>query len=368
MSQITLPVSLGEALDKLTILEIKLLRISDSRREDCQKEHDLLLLQLKQYKDRFEHYYKLLLNINTTLWDIQDKFHGKDISPEEAAAIAKLILEENDRRFRVKLMINRASESNLKEQKGYKLKKVFFYGHLGLGDMFWMNGAVRYLATAYDEVVIVCKKKNEINVRMMYADLKSIDLYLIEDDRHIQPFSAYRPHIENNGFTVLTCGFHKEGGRVYEFPLSFYDDLKLPRDVRQTYFHVPTFVEAVKLWEEVYAVSSQYIILQSQSSVQTLDLWKNAVVRNPNIPILDINKNQYEEGHPFFSIGQKVVGQPMLFYKILLEGAKEIYCIESSMYCFASHLDLSRVEKKYCYSACDNSDIRIGVFEPGPSA
>ena len=94
MSQITLPVSLGEALDKLTILEIKLLRISDSRREDCQKEHDVLLMQLKQYKDHFQHYYKLLLNINTTLWDIQDKFHGKDISPEEAAAIAKLILED----------------------------------------------------------------------------------------------------------------------------------------------------------------------------------------------------------------------------------------------------------------------------------
>ena len=37
-----LPVSLGEAIDKLTILDIKLDKINDNRKNDVQKEYDLL--------------------------------------------------------------------------------------------------------------------------------------------------------------------------------------------------------------------------------------------------------------------------------------------------------------------------------------
>ena len=55
----------------------------------------------------------------------------------------------------------------------------------------------------------------------------------------------------------------------------------------------------------------------------------------------------------------------MLFYKELIEGAKELYCIESSFYCYASHLDLSKVEKKICYEPFDDSSNRVGVFSTG---
>ena len=47
---------------------------------------------------------------------------------------------------------------------------------------------------------------------------------------------------------------------------------------------------------------------------------------------------------------------------------KVLFCVipvESSFYCFASHLDLSRVSKKVCYLPHDNSANRIGVFETG---
>jgi hypothetical protein len=47
----------------------------------------------------------------------------------------------------------------------------------------------------------------------------------------------------------------------------------------------------------------------------------------------------------------------------LIEEATEIHLIESSVYCMASQLDLSRVAVKKCYNSFDNSDKRIGVFE-----
>jgi len=365
MDVITLPVSLGEALDKQTILEIKMAKISDERRADCAREFEALDKQLKPFREQYAHYYKILLNINTTLWDIQDRFHGKNISDKEAADIARLILLENDRRFRVKLMINTASGSPLREQKGYKLKKVFLYSHLGLGDMFWMVGAVRYLATAYDQVVIVCKERNKKNVEMFYSDLATVKIFSIEDDYVLQPFQEKKGGIEAMGFTVLSCGYHTAAPRIYEFPLSFYDDLDILRDVGQAYFHVPTYPESVALWTKVTSVSKRYVVVHQQSSVETLSLWEKAAAKNPDLPILDINKNHYPEGHKYFEIAAAVTGQPMLFYKNLLEGAYQIYCIESSMYCFASHLDLSNVLGKYCYNACDNSNLRIGVFASG---
>ena len=49
---------------------------------------------------------------------------------------------------------------NIRIEKFQNNKKAFVYSHLGLGDHFWMNGAVRYLSTIYDEVMVVCKKRN----------------------------------------------------------------------------------------------------------------------------------------------------------------------------------------------------------------
>ena len=113
MSDITLPVSLGEALDKLTILDIKLQKISDERKADVKKEYDLLMTSLKPYVTAYSYHYRILRAINLLIWDIQDLFHGKDTTPEQGAELCHNILLENDRRFRVKAKINALANSAL---------------------------------------------------------------------------------------------------------------------------------------------------------------------------------------------------------------------------------------------------------------
>jgi hypothetical protein len=49
-----LPVSLGEAIDKLTILDIKLDKITDNRRDDVKKEYDLLYDKLQEFIVKYE--------------------------------------------------------------------------------------------------------------------------------------------------------------------------------------------------------------------------------------------------------------------------------------------------------------------------
>jgi hypothetical protein len=372
MEQITLPVSLGEAIDKLTILDIKMKKISDARRGDVKNEYDILYGNLKKYVEEYAYYYKTLYNINLSLWELQDKFHGKQVSDEEGGKICKVILLENDRRYRVKAKINNAAKSVLREQKGYDLKKVVLYGHLGLGDMYWMNGAVRYLATEYDEVLVVCKNKYRQNAEAMYADDPSIKLHLIEDDSDLYPWQLKQHMFSSQGYKVLGCGWFsgKEKPAVYNLPQSFYDDIGIPHQVRTSYFYLPRTQEARELAENIKAAGRPYILIHEESSVQTLQVteYVKMTTNIPNVLLLDFNKNPYDRQVNLveWELAEKVVGKPLVDYTYLIEGADQLHMIESSIYCLASHLDLSKVTKKVCYEPWGGNAERLGVFTTGP--
>jgi len=241
MELILLPVSLGEAMDKLTILEIKIQKISDSRRTDCEKEYQLLADKLDPYRQQFAYYYRILKEINLSLWEIQDRFHGRNVSPEEGAAMCRLILEENDRRFRVKAKINVASGSPLREQKGYGEKLAFLNAPRELEVMIWLNGAIRFLATAYDKVLVACSSRNEAELRLMYEDDASIEFRVIGDETGTAPLTELPDDLViRREITVFSCGLKAGSGKVSDLPELFYDELKLCRNLRTEYFHVPS--------------------------------------------------------------------------------------------------------------------------------
>ena len=93
---IELPVSIGEALDKLSILEIKLDKIKDERRADVQKEYDAILGKLDHLFTRdAKFHYHILKEVNMRIWNDQDIFreskdekrhaHSRTESPPAAA-------------------------------------------------------------------------------------------------------------------------------------------------------------------------------------------------------------------------------------------------------------------------------------------
>jgi hypothetical protein len=365
MAEITLPVSLGEALDKLTILEIKMLKIQDERRVDVQKEYEALSNKLGPYVATYAYHYRILREINLLLWEIQDRFHGKDTTAEQGAQMCREILLENDRRFRVKAKINTMASSALREQKGYAKKRALVYTHLGLGDMYWMNGAVRYLATAYDEVHVVCKARNAKNAAAMYEDDPTIKLLVINDDADLHPWPVRRHFFTEQGFVVYSCGFFapKPDRAIYDLPHSFYDDMMIPRDIRTRYFHVPRTPEARHLAADFHGIP--YIVVHQQSSVQTLKSAEKLMAAGEERLILDLNRNHYDPKSIRGGLAELVVNKPVLDYTYLLEGAEEIHMVESSIYCLASHLDLSRVKRRVCYAPWGGNAERLGVFSTG---
>lgn len=116
---IRLPVSIGEALDKLSILEIKLIMITDERKQFVRDEYNLLYDQLKEFtRDPF---YSLLKSVNMDIWFMMDIIR-KDSSDEEYLVMCRKCIEANMVRFRIKNKLNETS--SIKEQKGYPASVV----------------------------------------------------------------------------------------------------------------------------------------------------------------------------------------------------------------------------------------------------
>tara|TARA_R100000908_G_C3753608_1_gene147963 strand:- start:2411 stop:2779 length:369 start_codon:yes stop_codon:yes gene_type:complete len=115
-------VSIGEVLDKISILEIKNNKIKDHEKlKNIKKEFDILTKYYPKYKDEPE--YNNLLKINSLLWEIEDRLRLKEKSKvfdEEFIKLARDVYFTNDKRSEIKKDINVRLGSNLIEEKSYK--------------------------------------------------------------------------------------------------------------------------------------------------------------------------------------------------------------------------------------------------------
>jgi len=148
-----LQVSLGEAIDKLTILDIKLDKIKDSRHIDVKKEYDSIYEVLKEPCDLYPDLYKNMKQINQVIWDLMDLIRDGKSADTEYVEACKKCIQYNDIRFRIKHKINCFSNSNLKEQKGYKQTKIRIYLHEPFHQENMLK-CIRYFSYVYDLVLI----------------------------------------------------------------------------------------------------------------------------------------------------------------------------------------------------------------------
>lgn len=117
---IYLPVSIGEALDKLTILDIKLSVNPDN--SNIKLEHDLLKQELQEYITNNFVLYENLKKVNKDIWDLMDILRdSKSITDIEYTRVCKKTIELNDVRFRIKKKINNLNNSRIKEEKCYQV-------------------------------------------------------------------------------------------------------------------------------------------------------------------------------------------------------------------------------------------------------
>lgn len=155
---IYLPVSLGEAIDKLSILEIKFEKIKDKRRLDVEKEYNILYSKLGNHVNKYKDLYNAMKKTNLIIWDQMDLLRDGDLIDEEYGKLCRECIETNDIRFRIKNKINLISNSTLKEQKSYKINRIVIIleCNLDLFDLF--IPVIEKLSYQYDEIIVNSSK------------------------------------------------------------------------------------------------------------------------------------------------------------------------------------------------------------------
>jgi len=127
MDKILAEISAGELIDKITILEIKKEKISNKEKLiEVNKELISLNETLKKSinnESKISSFKNDLKNINLKLWDIEDGKRSAEKNnkfDEKFIELARSVYKFNDERAKIKLAINNALGSNIKEVKSYE--------------------------------------------------------------------------------------------------------------------------------------------------------------------------------------------------------------------------------------------------------
>ena len=120
---ILVPISLGELVDKITILEIKAANLNGHKLDNTQKELAALKATLSSINKPIEQsLIESLRHVNQSLWtiedDIRDHERRENFGPG-FIALARSVYQQNDKRASIKKEINLRYDSKLIEEKSY---------------------------------------------------------------------------------------------------------------------------------------------------------------------------------------------------------------------------------------------------------
>ena len=180
MLNLELPVSIGEAVDKLTILDIKLEKITDCRKNDVKKEYDMLYVHLEPIIIKFNDLYQTMKRVNLIIWDQMDILRDGSVDDARYLKKCKECIEYNDIRFRVKNKINYVSNSSLKEQKSYKINRILIEINNEIPNISDFFKPIKYYSFIYDEIVIISnntelKTTFEYDPTIIFNDTNSLE-------------------------------------------------------------------------------------------------------------------------------------------------------------------------------------------------
>lgn len=323
---VLIDVTLGDALDRLSILDIKLDRIKDSSKLPSIK-NSYIELKEKVSGLYTEYDYKIIKYTNNVLFDVVDLAYSATCCLEDHLNIQKF----NTMRVNVKRYID-INHDYVKtiEQKSYNKTTGIFVGHHGYGDMILLNGAIRYSSFIVDELYVFCKNEYLENLKLMFYDQPNIRFIPCKDSMVLEVPSDLK-------FThQFVCGVYKHNPLPdgYNITKHFYAELNIPIDVMYEFFHIP--------YEQLEVPEEPYVFVQTVSSSST----KNEIVQwdKNNALTIDPNVNHYDINHKYYEIAEKYVNKPIASYVNILKNAKSLHLIDSCFACMAWVLKLENVK------------------------
>jgi FkbM family methyltransferase len=259
-SENQIEVSIGEIIDKYSILELKNKYITDNiKLNEITKE--INVLENKISKTKKSHFYKQLLYINEQIWletDMIKKINYDTLSLNNAKSIIDLydsIFVNNQKRFRLKNYFNILEQSNIKECKSYSDNNCFLLIN-NKEEIYDKIPEINYLCISYDIVYfdvnykdIILKIFKNPNIKFIITDSDStitkIDLSIYKIDDKLRDVFDLNTIIYKSGgklgdylnqLSVICEKYYETGqkGELYITDLD-YEDSKFLYGVKYTY-------------------------------------------------------------------------------------------------------------------------------------
>ena len=190
-------ISNGEALDRLSILQIKKVNITEENRlieiEKELQQYD----SIEHIKNKYIIYYKLLYYVNQKIWDGTNEIKKLVVYDEQYARLSFNIFEWNQQRFRMKDIINCLENANIKEQKSYS-KKSIIYLHDYHTRFEELISILFYLLLSYDNLQIIDSEYISEYKLSILSLLPSLDIITNINDNNIQIIHTNEIKLVNN--------------------------------------------------------------------------------------------------------------------------------------------------------------------------
>ena len=127
MLDMKIEVSVGEVIDKYSILNIKADKITDpTKLKNVNNEIAQLEIEVKNIRNinphKFDKFLSSLIEINTALWETEDSIRileQKQDFSEDFIKLARSVYIQNDERYRIKNLVNKFYKSGVVEEKDY---------------------------------------------------------------------------------------------------------------------------------------------------------------------------------------------------------------------------------------------------------
>lgn len=339
-------VSLGEIIDKLSILEIKKERILDVKKlEHVHREYDELSHFLT---DDLKDLYQELCEVNTVIWNVEDCLHKKEVKKsfdQEFVYLARAAYSTNDRRFEIKNKIN--EKSVLKEQKGYADKKkkpeCVLLLHQGIGDIMICNALIRYYSEQYS-VILGIKPQYLDNVKFMFRDIHDIQIFTAKDDQTL----VNTVYTKYKNVRIVPVGFFKNSSLTIpeNFCKTFYEDAHVNFETMYSHFFVirDEHLEK-KLYDDIVSFlgTDRYIVIHDDPSRNIL-LDESLITVPDGVAKLYIGKGRCP-----------IEGSTLFDYRLVLERALEFHGFNSNIP-FMIDLCNIRIDTKYVHLYARETD------------
>jgi hypothetical protein len=296
-------VSIGEAIDKLNILELKCKKITDENKIiEIKKEIDALS-ECLIHKETNTFYYNLLTYVNESIWDMTNDIKNKTIDDSEFAIISNNIFEYNQKRFRIKNWFNLLESSDIKEQKSYASTncKIIIENKQTI---FEKIAEIHYLALEYDAILFETPYmdivKKIFTIPTFIYDSNTIASLCIDLDTYTIPESVDREIFELSPIKYLIGGlfgdfiqalsvvnekFYQTGRKGIIYISNKGDAFR--NGLENTYTDTYSIIK-----HQVYV--NDYIIFDNHHYDIDLTSWRHDIIErvesNPSINWIDIYK------------------------------------------------------------------------------